>query len=387
MRACGRSDIILRKYVTTCSEPLLWICHSCGHSFHLDEWKHQGRQCPACQEKKGIWKCSLCLETFSQPTLQGERSCKRKKEHDKTGSAARARSGIHRWISAGIAFIAWLHNSRLGWGAILLFLGITAGGFGVYQFVQHGRSAGRQPDVQALPTISPVGGRNAGEAEYKRGVAYLRGEGVPINEQEAVRWFRLAAGKGDPRAQAFLGLSYNNGWGVQQNTKEAASWFAQAAEQGNALAQYNLGVFYANGKGVKKDAEEAARWYEKSAKQGNAQAQYNLGVCYEYGQGVPLNLEEAFKWYEKSATIGDAYAQKALGQCYDYGIGVTANVSEALRWYHKSAKQKHPPALHALGFLYETGRGVPKNTQQAVSWYTKAAGFGYEPAQEKLSSR
>jgi len=61
----------------TCSEPLVWTCKGCGHSFHTDEWQAHGRQCPACTEKRGEWKCSLCLGSFSQPALQAPHPCKK----------------------------------------------------------------------------------------------------------------------------------------------------------------------------------------------------------------------------------------------------------------------------------------------------------------------
>jgi hypothetical protein len=64
----------------TCSEPLVWTCKACGHSFHTDEWQAHGRQCPACSEKGGEWKCSLCMAFFSQPSLNTSHPC-RSAEH------------------------------------------------------------------------------------------------------------------------------------------------------------------------------------------------------------------------------------------------------------------------------------------------------------------
>ena len=53
---------------------------------------------------------------------------------------------------------------------------------------------------------------------------------------------------------------YDRGEGVPQNDAEAVRWYRMAAEQGVALAQYSLGVMYANGRGVPQDDIEAARW-------------------------------------------------------------------------------------------------------------------------------
>jgi hypothetical protein len=57
---------------------------------------------------------------------------------------------------------------------------------------------------------------------------------------------------------------YDNGEGVPENDAEAVRWFRLAAEQGNALAQSNLGVMYANGEGVLGAQLECIRimlWY------------------------------------------------------------------------------------------------------------------------------
>ncbi len=50
-----------------------------------------------------------------------------------------------------------------------------------------------------------------------------------------------AAEQGDAKAQFNLGVMYSDGRGVPQNDAEAVKWFRLAAEQGDASAQYNLG--------------------------------------------------------------------------------------------------------------------------------------------------
>ena len=54
------------------------------------------------------------------------------------------------------------------------------------------------------------------------------------------RLFRLAAGQGYARAQYDLGNAYLNGRGVPQDDKEAARLYRLAAEQGNVYAQQRL---------------------------------------------------------------------------------------------------------------------------------------------------
>ena len=50
-------------------------------------------------------------------------------------------------------------------------------------------------------------------------------------------WYRLAAEKGDALAQFKLGLMYESGEGVPQDFAEAVRWYRLDAEQGSAAAQ------------------------------------------------------------------------------------------------------------------------------------------------------
>ena len=73
----------------------------------------------------------------------------------------------------------------------------------------------------------------------------------------------------DPKAQYRLGLMYENGQGVPQDYKEAVKWYRLAAGQGHAHAQYNLGIGYAYGQGVLQDNVMAHMWYDIGAANGS----------------------------------------------------------------------------------------------------------------------
>jgi TPR repeat protein len=62
---------------------------------------------------------------------------------------------------------------------------------------------------------------------------YFNGNGVPKDDAEAARWFRLAAEQGRADTQSNLGLMYANGQGVPQDYVLAHMWFNLAAAQGN----------------------------------------------------------------------------------------------------------------------------------------------------------
>jgi len=79
-------------------------------------------------------------------------------------------------------------------------------------------------------------------------------------ETASLEQLRQMANKGDPNAQNALGLHYATGDGVELNEQEAIRWFIKAAEQGNVLAQSKLGSIYFSGRGVPQDPNRAYFW-------------------------------------------------------------------------------------------------------------------------------
>ncbi len=204
------------------------------------------------------------------------------------------------------------------------------------------------------------------------------------NEEEAVKWFRLAAEQGNPDGQFSLGWCYKNGTGVSNDEREAVKWFRLAAEQGNPTGQICLGACYQNGTGVSKDEHEAAKWYRLVAEHGNPYGQNNLGFCYQYGICVPKDEREAVKWYRLAAEQGNPYGQNNLGFCYQYGICVPKDEREAVKWYRLSAEQGNPNGQVNLGLCYQNGICVPKDEHEAVKWYRLAAEQGNPNGQVNL---
>ena len=86
---------------------------------------------------------------------------------------------------------------------------------------------------------------------------------------------RVRAEAGDAEAQYSLGLIYDNGRGVPQDDAEAVRWYRLAADQGYASALTILGVMYATGQGVPVDDVQAHLWYDLAASRGSILAARN----------------------------------------------------------------------------------------------------------------
>jgi TPR repeat protein len=87
----------------------------------------------------------------------------------------------------------------------------------------------------------------------------LKSEG-PAIETATIEQIRDMAEKGNPLAQNALGLRYATGEGVALDEQEAVRWFTKAAEQGNVPAQSKLGSIYYSGRGVPPDPNRAYFW-------------------------------------------------------------------------------------------------------------------------------
>jgi hypothetical protein len=130
---------------------------------------------------------------------------------------------------------------------------------------------------------------------------YGNGQGVPRDDEAAVKWYRRAAEQGNDRAQYSLGLMCINGQGIQQDYKEAMKWFRKAAEQGFASAQFDLGVMYHNGEGVSQDYVQAFKWFNIAGENGNERGTSKRGLVAI--KMTPAQVAEAKKlareWMEK----------------------------------------------------------------------------------------
>ena len=95
---------------------------------------------------------------------------------------------------------------------------------------------------------------------------------------ELVDSLKAVAEHGDATAQFNLGYMYATGEGVPKNDAEAARWYRMAAEQGVARAQHNLGYMYGTGEGIPKDYVQAYAWFNIAAAQGEKIAKESLEI-------------------------------------------------------------------------------------------------------------
>lgn len=141
-------------------------------------------------------------------------------------------------------------------------------------------------------------------------------------------------------AQFRLGLLYRLGLGVPRNARQAVYWFDKAARQGEVGAQYHLAMAYQQGDGAPRSPELAFHGFHRLAEQRYAPAQYQIALAYEKGQGVKRDDPEAVAWLQRAATGGHAEAAQRLVRAYRNGeLGLLPDPRQAQRW----ERQLQPP--------------------------------------------
>jgi TPR repeat protein len=222
------------------------------------------------------------------------------------------------------------------------------------------------------------------EGQYVYGGRYLYcgsknyGSSESKNHIKANQRLRKAAGRGNASAEYKLGLAYYHGWGVPKNYAKANHWFRKAADQGDAKAERSLGENYDLGIGVPTSNIKALYWYHKAADQGYAKAERSLGTYYTGANSVPNSMAKAFYWYRKAADQGDAEAGDDLGFWYTKSmkpLGLQKNYSKSFYWYHKAAESAADSGYHNINGMsstskdYYLGRGVPQSYSKAEYWW------------------
>lgn len=216
-------------------------------------------------------------------------------------------------------------------------------------------------------------------AQYKLGLKYYCGQGVPKNNLEAMKYFKKAAEQGHVDAQYQLGKMYEYDVEIpaEQEAMESRGVYTINEDSGMENSQNAKNFLVAMGKLMRdfhQNQAAAVKWYKKAASQGHADAQYKVGMNYALGSGgLNEDYNKAAKWWKKAAKQGQASAQYELGGMYYIGEGVSQNYHEALKLFDKAAEQGIPMANYKLGVMYYKGQGTPQDFVKAYPHFYVAA--------------
>lgn len=219
------------------------------------------------------------------------------------------------------------------------------------------KPAGTTASGNKPANTASTGTSTAGATEYNKGLAAYNAK----NYAEALKWYKLAADKGQPFAMNNLGIMYLTGNGVKIDDKEAFRWLKKAADKDVAAAIAPVGSMYYYGNGIDRNASEGFKWLKKAVDKGNTNVlgMEILAWAYEHGAGTTQNYTEAEKWYQKAVSAGSQTAAGPLNN-------IRANKPHLANAKAAHANSKVPKQLFLFqeegssehGFKDETGKTV-----------------------------
>lgn len=152
---------------------------------------------------------------------------------------------------------------------------------------------------------------------------------------------------GDTDAQLRVGAAYDYGKGAPRDGNEAMKWYRMAADRGNAEAQNSVG----SGLQAEKRYDEALPWYEKASAQGHALATNNLAYLYDLGLGVKQDRRRGFELYSRAADLGWAEAMWNIANMYGAGQLGEKDLATACVWTMRARKFAAPNERQLLNHL------------------------------------
>ena len=253
------------------------------------------------------------------------------------------------------------------------------------------------------------------------GQMYLKGEGGPRNEAEALRLIELAATRGVVNDDAVAGGLYFDGIGTKRDLVKARHWLERGARHSSTarekLAKLNVeeGRDPAENRDLLPPTPKALRCHQLAAYTRDKQRYLGvrgvggspadrpeaLAACAEAYAESPndprlalqyartlnetkSNLKLMIELLNKAIAGGQTYALVVLASHHTNGHGVPLDFERARRLYEEAAKAENGFAMHSIGRLYENGSGVKQDFAQAQWWYEKAAASGEPLAMTQL---
>lgn len=240
--------------------------------------------------------------------------------------------------------------------------------------------------VAALEEFFLLAEQGNAEAQYRVGMMYYNGEGVPKKQSSLGATFEKAE-NGDVSEQFMAGFMVEGKGLARHDIREAFRWYSKAAKQGDVRAQLALANMYYNGVGVAQNDEEAIKWYAKAADEGNSKAAESLHYFQKYWERISDEVKAQYTWNTKEVRVGKEQEHFTADRVMNYGFGVPKDdINEAYKMFAKAAEQGHVQAQYNIGISFLTARGISSNFEKYIEWMAKAAKHGHAEAQMSLGN-
>jgi len=226
------------------------------------------------------------------------------------------------------------------------------------------------------------------KAMFNLGTVYYNGDGVGIDDIAAYAWFLLAQSfgngyaadavrrmkeeKGNLESEALekIGDMYQKGDDLPQNLSQAIKWYRKAAENGAEAMQVKLASLILQSQTGTSKYAEVQGLCEKAATRHYGPGAACMGALYFDGLGVERNLPMAAKWFREAASLGNALALLRLGQMYWKGEGVKQDKTAAYEFIYLASTSNLQEAKQEKERLEKelTSKELGKAKAKAVEW-------------------
>lgn len=265
-------------------------------------------------------------------------------------------------------------EKALGYYRLLAENNIPSGLFKMGLYYELGDGGVDADSVKALAYYNRAAEMGHGEAMCYIGDFYRIGQYVPLDKEEAFRWYAKADSVGEEIGTYYVARSYLEGCGVAIDSAAALPYLRAAAAQGVGKAAYLLGEFYNHNKaGIIGNGDTAMHYYVMAYQNGSADAAYVLGV-HLYNED---EYQRSFNLIYEAARAGNANAILRLAAYLQEGIGTEADPEQAYQLFEICAKRhKLPAAYSQMGLARLQGKGCTQDESLGKKYLDTAAALG-----------
>lgn len=159
-----------------------------------------------------------------------------------------------------------------------------------------------------------------------------------------------------------LGAQYYDGnRGFEQSFEKAVKYYKMAAERGERQAQENLGYCYYYGRDGEPDYEKAFNYFAMGAFDGHLVSLYKIGDMYYNGYYVEKNMKEAYAIYMRCLDTMTEFAERfvagpvnlRLGRMYLNGYGTEKDLKSALICFQKAEGYLYSMVVEDGNYMYK----------------------------------
>ena len=148
------------------------------------------------------------------------------------------------------------------------------------------------------------------------GDCYNRGLHTEKDDQEAHRYYKMAADKGHVQANLMVAIDLLNGIGTSKDKKAGTKYLQIAADGGAAFGQYLLASMYKIGEiGLFGREQKAMKYFEMAAKQGDAKSQVELADMIMLAKKSKYTLDDMVFWLVCAYLHGNQAEEEAMRLC------------------------------------------------------------------------